>query len=351
MTTMDVVFIHGLNGDLLKTWTDDEDCFWPDWLLEDFPEANIWAIGYDASPTKWKKETLSFFKRSQSISEHLRTEGIGSRPVSFICHSLGGLIVKQILRSSIIDAHLGQCQIYDNTRGVVFLATPHRGSALANLFSKVHLLRTTKLVEYLKCNEDSIEDLYYFYRKSLIPTLSFHETERTPLFKALAFCQNIPLTNELLCPIVVPEKSADCGIGGEPSPIEKNHYDICKFNNKDNSHYKMLLNFLRDNICKEDLLSVRDIPENISGVSKIDTIRIEMSSSIANGDWEKTKQLIHECEEILDNNMQLPNRAETYLFLADSEKSRVDESSRIDSEEKDYSIVNNLINKAKRANE
>lgn len=52
ITTMDVVFIHGLNGDLLKTWTDDGDCFWPNWLLEDFPEADIWAVGYDASPTK-----------------------------------------------------------------------------------------------------------------------------------------------------------------------------------------------------------------------------------------------------------------------------------------------------------
>lgn len=219
------------------------------------------------------------------------------------------------------------------------------------MFSKVHLLRTTKLVEYLKCNKDSIEELYYFYRRSSIPTLSFHETERTPLFKPLALCQNIPLANELLCPIVVPAQSADCGIGGEPSPIEKNHYDLCKFASKNNSHYKMLLNFLRDNICREDLLSVQDIPENISEMSKIDTIRIEMSSSIANGDWEKIKQLIHECEEILDKNIQLPNRAEIYFFLADSEKSRVDGSNRINSEEKDYSRVNNLINKAKQANE
>ena len=103
LATMDIVFIHGLNGDPFKTWTNNEDCFWPEWLLTDLPEADLWTVGYDASPTKWMKETLSFFKRSQDINECLRIEGIGSRPVCFICHSLGGLFVKQVLTRNIID--------------------------------------------------------------------------------------------------------------------------------------------------------------------------------------------------------------------------------------------------------
>jgi protein SERAC1 len=43
------VFVHGLNGDMRKTWTDDE-LFWPKTLLpDDVPKARILTFGYNAS--------------------------------------------------------------------------------------------------------------------------------------------------------------------------------------------------------------------------------------------------------------------------------------------------------------
>jgi hypothetical protein len=351
ITTMDVVFVHGINGDPFKTWTGEDDCFWPNWLIEDFPEADLWTVGYDASPTKWIKENLNFLKRAQSVLECLMAKEIGSRPVCFVCHSLGGLVVKQILRQSNENISIGQNgQLFNNTKSVTFFATPHLGSQVADTLSKFRLIRTTKLVNYLKCDEDYITDLHYFIRQTAIPVLSFHETERTPLCKIFSFFKNIPLVNNLLCPVIVPEKSADCGRGGAPSPIEKNHYDICKFKSKEDTHYKTLLIFLRDNLYNESSVSAQDSPVDISEIGKIETIEIEISSSITNGDWKKTKQLIQECETILDNNTQLSNRAEKYLFLADSEKNRVDGLSKTASQMGGYSKLRNLINKAKRAN-
>lgn len=352
ITTMDVVFVHGLNGDPYKTWTNDKDCFWPKWLLDDLPEADLWTVGYDASPTKWKKETLTFLKRSQSISEHLKTNGIGSRPVCFVCHSLGGLVVKQILRQSNENNSLRQnCELYNNTKSVTFLAVPHQGSQLANILAKLQLFsRTTKLVDYLKCDEDYINDLYYFFRQTSIPILSFYETERTPLLKIVAFCKKVPIVNNWLCPIVVPEKSADCGSGERPSPIEENHYNICKFSNKEESHYKKLLFFIKNNMSNVGVSSVQSRSIDNAEISKIDPNVIEIKSAINEGNWIKSSQLICECEVILDNNTELPNRADAYLFLAEAEKSRVDGLSDMISQRKDYNKVKNLIDKAKRAN-
>jgi hypothetical protein len=367
--TMDIVFIHGLNGDSYGTWAGENDSYWPKWLSQEFPEADIWTIGYDASPSKWKNETLSFFKRSQNISEDLKVEGIGSRPVCFICHSLGGLIVKQIIVRSIINTTLSDCTIYDNTRCVVFLATPHRGSSLANLFLKVKMIRTTKLVKYLKCNEDYIEELYYYYRDTPISTLNFYETKgidvigtvfvhikRIPVLNKLLWLiiviiKKIPVVGVFFNPVVVPENSADCGgKRGAPSPVEKNHFDICKFSNKNDVDYKKIVSFLRDNVCLSNDLSVQsNVDRRVS--SKLNALKIEILSSINDANWEKTQQFISEYEGILDDNTHLPNRAEQYFFLAQSEKERVDGLNKFELEAVDYGKVEDLIAKAEQANE
>lgn len=53
-----------------------------------------------------------------------------SRPVLFIAHSLGGIIVKEMLRRS-RGCHAGQSHlrsVFDFTTGVVFFGTPHGGA-------------------------------------------------------------------------------------------------------------------------------------------------------------------------------------------------------------------------------
>lgn len=52
------------------------------------------------------------------------------RPIIFVCHSLGGLVVKQALIFSQIDKLYSD--IRNSTYGIVFLATPHRGSNAAS---------------------------------------------------------------------------------------------------------------------------------------------------------------------------------------------------------------------------
>jgi hypothetical protein len=44
------VFVHGLLGDKLKTWTADNGTLWPEQLLaKDVPNARIITFGYDSS--------------------------------------------------------------------------------------------------------------------------------------------------------------------------------------------------------------------------------------------------------------------------------------------------------------
>jgi hypothetical protein len=71
-----------------------------------------------------------------------------TRPIIFICHSLGGLVVKDALvKAASHDSHKRDhdlALIGRHTKGVLFLGTPHRGSQQAT-FSDV-LARTASLL-------------------------------------------------------------------------------------------------------------------------------------------------------------------------------------------------------------
>ncbi|KAI4197039.1 MAG: hypothetical protein LQ350_006169 [Teloschistes chrysophthalmus] len=145
---VDIVAVHGLNGGPIKTWTTNKtEKFWladPDMLPKNIGNARILSFGYDAAVT-------AFFGRTSSdtILQHAHTlvaelvadrqlEGAVNRPIIFLCHSLGGIVVKRALaysasRTSKLIQHLHS--IFVSTYAVLSLGTPHQGSDKADLAS------------------------------------------------------------------------------------------------------------------------------------------------------------------------------------------------------------------------
>lgn len=105
---------------------------WPaDLLPSDCPNARILVWGYDSKVTKGytaaNKSTL--FGHARDLLYSLdRERGLGTH-IIFVTHSLGGLIVKEVLRRSQHSEDPGLKNIIESTQAVVFLGTPHRGSA------------------------------------------------------------------------------------------------------------------------------------------------------------------------------------------------------------------------------
>jgi hypothetical protein len=98
----DVIFVHGLGGNWRETWAADKsrsESFWPDWLAAQLSDVNVWSLEYRASPSGWLGTSMPLIDRATNVLTALEAEGLGTRPLIFICHSLGGLLVKQILRS------------------------------------------------------------------------------------------------------------------------------------------------------------------------------------------------------------------------------------------------------------
>jgi pimeloyl-ACP methyl ester carboxylesterase len=229
----DVVFVHGLGGDAFKTWRhgDDEQTSWPHWLAKEFPNVGVWSLEYSASPLKafW---ILRFFgkryrdagysmplpDRALQVLDRMVQLGIGQRPLLFICHSLGGLVVKQILRKAddAADRDPRKKQLVENTRAVLFLATPHTGAPLASLIKRFRtVFGTTVSVEDLRAHDAHLRDLYNWYRNRSaalgIATSTYYEMRGV---KGL-------LT-------IVDQSSAHPGVGEDPVPLDEDHLSIAK---------------------------------------------------------------------------------------------------------------------------
>ena len=114
------------------------------------------------------------------------------RPIIFIAHSLGGIIVKQAL----VWAHTEPRYqtIKDHTLGIVFFGTPHRGSdkanygkTLANVATGVMHKPRSKLISALQSNSDTLMKLTaeFKFRAPDMAIMTFYETKPMGIFSGL----------------------------------------------------------------------------------------------------------------------------------------------------------------------
>ena len=222
---IDVIFVHGLTGDRRGTWISATDGdFWPGWLERDLEGVSVYSLGYPASLfVKLANAEMDLFERAGNILERFAGLGIGIRPIVFVAHSLGGLLVKMILRKSSEAADEDWHRVSEATRLVIFLSTPHTGAALASVLKFVP--GASSHVDLLANKTGFLEDLNQNYR-----TLT---NNRRDLATAVYYEKHT--TKKI---VVVSRESADPGISNvEPVPIDKDHINICKPRDKSDTVY------------------------------------------------------------------------------------------------------------------
>ena len=219
-----IIFVHGLAGHPWGTWhpqgkRDNQNLdFWPFWLGEDLQAneiaVNIWTFGYDAPRFGYVGEGMPRFDLASNLWEYLHINDIGDRPLIFITHSMGGLVVKDLIRTA--QNFDDKKAIIQQTQGIVFLSTPHQGSHLANLIDNFHALtKATVNVKELKAHGPQLRDLNEWYRQNIeklnIKTHVLYETK--------------PMAGVL----VVDEDSANPGIKNvKPVAVPADHNSIAK---------------------------------------------------------------------------------------------------------------------------
>ncbi|XP_039729819.1 protein SERAC1 isoform X2 [Pteropus medius] len=257
----DVLFVHGLMGAAFKTWrqqdndqvlnekvSEDETRYttcWPKtWLARDCPSLRIISVEYDTSLSDWRArcpmERKSIAFRSNELLRKLRAAGVGDRPVIWVSHSMGGLLVKKMLLEASRKPELST--VINNTRGMIFYSVPHHGSHLAEYSVNVRYLLFPSL-EVKELSKDS----------PALKTLQddFLEFAKDKNFQVLNFVETLPTSIGSMIKLhVVPVESADLGIG-DLIPVDVNHLNICKPEKKDAFLYQRTLRFIRETLAKD----------------------------------------------------------------------------------------------------
>jgi hypothetical protein len=149
---VDIVAVHGLNPfnkdkaeHAWDTWRKPSGNNGRLWLRDDLPkalpESRIFLCEYD-STVAYGRDRSSFLDKANALLEAItiKRRDANQRPLLFLGHSLGGLLIKQAL----INAHNNKryTPIKDATVGVAFFATPHFGGdptavRMGNVVAKV----------------------------------------------------------------------------------------------------------------------------------------------------------------------------------------------------------------------
>jgi protein SERAC1 len=142
--SFDVVFVHGLLGGTFRTWRQCDAnstlknytrCWPKEWLANDINNIRILAVDYQTHLSNWNIECPSdkftLKDRSEQLVSNLLLCEIGNKPIIWITHSMGGLLVKQILADIKQSIDPNKKKILEQTKGVVFYSVPHKGSEMA----------------------------------------------------------------------------------------------------------------------------------------------------------------------------------------------------------------------------
>ncbi|OAL36812.1 hypothetical protein AYO20_03867 [Fonsecaea nubica] len=261
---VDIVAVHGLNGHAINTWTaenprkGDEPICWlkhQDFLPKYISRARVLTWGYNANISSLKGPTSSnrILQHAQSLVQQLQGDrtlnGTSEKPIIFVCHSLGGIVVKRALaysegRTGPKNSHLRS--IFTCTYGIIFFGTPHNGSSKAQLLNslqKVTRLTIPRRILRVESNlakalEEESETLQNITDQFVALMSNFHlmflwEQERT----------SIP---GLGASYIVDESSAAPGLPDvERCGIAADHREMCRFVSSSNQGFLTVVDALQ----------------------------------------------------------------------------------------------------------
>jgi ankyrin repeat protein len=214
------------------------------------PDARILTHGYDTHlrhklfgrpPSK-----LTVYDISKDLLNLLeaKRQDERSRPLLFVCHSLGGIVVKDMLRQACHSMNPDLQHAFHSTVGIIFFGTPHIGADPQSLLREM-VERLAKLagivvnqdvVRTLLPNSERLRQL----RDEFLPIVQKHGWRMHSFQEALG-------VRSLGGDRVVEDSSSYLGLAPleTTQPINSNHMDMCRFHDLDDVEYQKVATALR----------------------------------------------------------------------------------------------------------
>ncbi|KAI9452021.1 hypothetical protein F5148DRAFT_1152321 [Russula earlei] len=269
------VVAGGTNSKL--DWTVGDVMWLRDLLPKQVPDARVLLYGYNAN-------LIGDISKSR-IEDHARLfiqslhglEEIQKRRVIFICHSLGGLVLKQAL--IFIRNGIEYSALRNVALGVIFLGTPHKGSTQVDMADiLVNIARTSfranakQLLRTIEEDSARLMGLTHNFRK-LHPELKF-----------ISFCEQLPMklpgrffTKAIDLGVVVDASSAT--LDGESAiPVDRDHVTIAKYASARDVVYRLVVDRVKK-MAASSKIQEKSTPKVTTGYRDIGNMSLGISKS------------------------------------------------------------------------
>ncbi|EWG35864.1 hypothetical protein FVEG_14577 [Fusarium verticillioides 7600] len=276
---IDIINIHGVQG--YDTWEHRalgvgdsiKTIFWVrDLLPQDFPSARIFTYHYPSNAFRNGQGITRAAERLLNKLKNLQADNIErSRPIVFICHSVGGLILQCALGNAFDkEGDTAFNDIITVTKGIIFLGTPHLSSELD--------ISVSRIVAASQTTTSIMVDTQFMAHVIVrFASLSQHN----PPWKVVHCYEELPLPGTSFR-AVNPSQEESWAL--PQLSLYSHHLDLCRFRSQDDVSYIKVLQSLR-NITSGLDSSVADeieVPTTLSSVDHEVLESLETKDTSAN---------------------------------------------------------------------
>ncbi|KAH7303327.1 hypothetical protein B0I35DRAFT_365156 [Stachybotrys elegans] len=256
--TADIIAITDLDGHAYGSWrgTGNLGRMWlRDFLSKDLPCCRTMIYGYNSKLSAHGFDTIMDYSRGlvEELKKVRNTAGLRKRPLFFIAHGFGGIILAHCLVKAVLageDGHPTIASLHKATYGMLLFGVPHKGLeiddiqkmlAAENSHSRDVLLQEIKSKSNLLAYQ--LVDFKNLIRDRKI--VSFYETEQTREFKFDSESKRWERTGDFVT--VVDANSSLLQLPDhmeEKIPLDAVHSKIVKFDTRNNRGYTSARNKL-----------------------------------------------------------------------------------------------------------
>lgn len=183
---------------------------------------------------------MGILPAAAGITDLLVSHRLGSRPIFFVAHSLGGIVVKSALRQCADSSDPRKNAIFNSTQGIVLFGTPNSGASMGNVCAFIPGFASMQAAELARADTLLLDIGQWFRGKAGVEKIRchcFYETER------------------LNGQIIVDAASANPGVDGcDPSPLTENHVNMPKIPSVDHSAFGSVAEFI-SSTCRDRTIS------------------------------------------------------------------------------------------------
>ncbi|RDW59938.1 hypothetical protein BP6252_13025 [Coleophoma cylindrospora] len=257
--TADIIAITGLDGHAYGSWRGKGNLgrMWlRHFLSKDLPSCRTMIYGYNSKLSSHGLDTIMDYGRdfSEGIKRVRYTQELRERPIFFVAHSYGGIVLAHSLVKAIQtneQDHPAIVALHKATYGILFFGTPHKGLMIDDIQCMLGNDSHHPRHELLKEIEHKSNILKYQLAdfKNLIrdrKIISFFETQQTRRLEINTETRDWGRTGPYITAVESDSALLQLPDSMETKiPVHEDHSQIVKFDSRNSDTYQTVIGYLK----------------------------------------------------------------------------------------------------------